>query len=123
MTVDVRDINDPPIFGEQSTEISVAEVRTCTSYNNDGNIMLKIWFVLLTLQGVTIGTTLERLVAVDNDFGLNSAVSYSLEQIAPAVSMSGTIFSIRPFTGDLVTLQNLVLGIEYQLRVIATVSM
>ncbi len=68
-----------------------------------------------------VGSVVHRFVAMDNDQGLNGAIEYSLEQLAP-IRTEDDDFEILSFTGDLRITRALDINEVYELRITATVS-
>ena len=75
------------------------------------------FFYIVFAQSVTIGTTIRRFMAVDDDLSDNGTISYSIMQISPI----GSLFTINSVTGDFVVAAPVMINTNYQLQVTAMV--
>ena len=75
--------------------------------------------LLVYLQTVGVGTTIARVMAIDDDLSNNGILTYSLTQLNP--NNPTPSFTIHPLFGDLSVSNTIDADIDYQLIITATV--
>ncbi len=108
--INVTDNGTPPLTGSTTLSIIVVDI------NDNDPVFLPGTDIMVTVEeDIQLGTVISTFIAVDNDTGNNSIITYSLED-------ANIPFGIDPQTGELSISDTLNVGINNTYDIVVTAS-